>query len=262
MALADGARILQLTYADRRVAKSHVFHDFASLGVEDAQIQMPYSLWVVDARDGAIVIDTGFHVPDSYWVADAEWRTVPSMLREAGIHPLRVAAVVLTHYHFDHAGHVDLFPNAMVFASRREHEHWMPQPAADLRAKFVWPEHMESIARAETEGRLALLDGSSEISPGVTVIPAPGHTPGQVAVTVATPNGGRILASDAVHFSEQIDLGWQFFARSDAEQSDRSIAALRSLSERSGWPIIPGHDARVRERYPALAGRDFATVLA
>jgi glyoxylase-like metal-dependent hydrolase (beta-lactamase superfamily II) len=264
MALPAGASIIQVTYADRTVRRSHVFHDFAALGIPDGDIQMPYSLWAIDTPDGVLIVDTGFHVPDAYWAGDSIWRGVPEALDAVGIDPDAVIGVVLTHLHFDHAGHVGLFPNARIFVAGRELRHWRSRSAEEQRAGFIDPAHLIAIERAERDGRLVVVEGRFAASPCAIMIPAPGHTPGQMAVLASGPTGARLLASDAVHLFEQIEHGWRFFAYTDAAASDRSIGLLRRISTATGAPIIPGHDRRVRDWYPALPGpaEAFATILA
>ncbi len=224
---------------------------------------MHYSFWVAYHPQGIFLIDTGFYVPDMYWAADSVWRTVEDVLAVLRIDPLDVVGVILTHYHFDHAGHVDLFPNATVYADRHEHERWIDAPQEELRKGFIDPRHLEAIRIIQAEGRLVLVEGRTEIVPGITTIPAPGHTPGQVAVLVQTASGPRLLASDAAHLYEQLELGWRFFAHTDTEQSDRTIAFLKQLAADEGAPLIPGHDSRVSQRFPALEGpaSSFVTVL-
>lgn len=258
-----GYRVLQVTYAVRRVRTTHVWADFASLGIPDEEIRMPYSLWVVLTDEGPVVVDTGFSVPDAYWVGDAQWRPVPDALAAVGIRPAEVARVILTHLHFDHAGHIDLFPRARIAVSRTEFEHATTRTPDELRAGFIDPRHLAAVRAVEADGRLDLLDGEADAGAAITVIPAPGHTPGQVGVLVRSAAGAVLLASDAAHFFEQVDRGWRFFAHSDAQQSDRSIRMLAARARAAGAPFIPGHDIRVAERYPALSGpaAEFATVL-
>jgi len=251
---ARGVRLWQGVYADRSETKSHAFHDFASLGIADERFSMHYSFWAAFHEQGVFLVDTGFFVPDMYWAPQPQWRPVPAVLAAMGIDPEQVAGVILTHYHFDHAGHVELFPRATLFAQRREHEHWASAVEQELRSGFVEPRHLAAIQAADAEGRLVLVDGTAEVVPGITMVLAPGHTPGQSAVLVRTASGPRLLASDAIHLYEQLDLGWRFFAHTDAEQSDRTIASLRELSEREGAPLVPGHDSRVMQRLPARTG--------
>jgi glyoxylase-like metal-dependent hydrolase (beta-lactamase superfamily II) len=255
--------VLQVTYAVRRVRTSHVWADFAELGIADEVLSMPYSFWVVRTDDGPVLIDTGFAVPEAYWVDDADWRAVPDALAAVGIRPEEVSRVILTHLHFDHAGSVDLFPSARIAVSRPEYEYWGSRSPEELQAGFIDPRHLAAVRAAEAEGRLDVWDGVAEPAPGITMIPAPGHTPGQVAVLVTTAAGAVLIASDAAHFFEQVERGWRFFAHSDAEESDRSIRMLQQRALDAGAPFIPGHDIRVSERYPPLAGpaAEFATVL-
>src|SRR3546814_17653161 len=117
MVSSDGYSVLQVTYAVRRVRTSHVWADFAGLGIPDEEIRMPYSFWIVRTDEGAVLVDTGFSVPDAYWVDDAQWRPVPDALAAVGLRPDALSPVILTHLHFDHAGHVDLFPRARIAAS-------------------------------------------------------------------------------------------------------------------------------------------------
>lgn len=256
-------RVLQVTYAVRRVRTSHVWADFASLGIPDEEIRMPYSFWAVRTDEGWMLVDTGFSVPDAYWVDDAQWRSVPDALAAVGIRPDEVTRVILTHLHFDHAGSVDLFPRARIAVSRTEFEHASTRTPDQLRADFIDPRHLAAVRAAEADGRLELLDGAAEPVAGITVLAAPGHTPGQVAVLVQSATGSVLLASDAAHFSEQVDRGWRFFAHSDAEQLDESVRMLAARAREADAPLIPGHDIRVAERHPALPGpaADFASIL-
>jgi len=251
-ARAARRRLLQVTYAVRRVALSHAFADFAALGVPDERVEMDYSYWVVESPDGPVVIDSGFPVPEAYWAGDAEWRDVPATLSAIGVRPEDVAMLILTHYHFDHAGHVGLFPRATVVSSEREHAAWAGASAEELSGSFVEPAHLAAIERARAEGRLRLVpDEPTEVAAGVVTHPAPGHTPGQLAVLVRTASGPRLLASDALHFAAQLERGWRFFAQRDADAAARSLRALERLRDRTGAILVPGHEPRVRRQFPA-----------
>jgi glyoxylase-like metal-dependent hydrolase (beta-lactamase superfamily II) len=213
---------------------------------------MHYSYWVIRSAEGPVVIDTGFAVDEAYWAGDAVHRPVPETLDAIGLDPRDVRHLVLTHYHFDHAGHVDLFPNAIVHSSAAEHAAWSRASTDELAEGFVDPRHVAQIARVEREGRLRLLpDAPTPIAGGACTVPAPGHTPGQLAVVVQTPSGTRILAADAVHFAEQLEERWDFFAHGDPAEARRSVRMLTGLRDRTGGLLIPGHEPAVREEFPA-----------
>ena len=41
-------------------------------------------------------------------------------LKELGIKPLEIDMVLLTHYHFDHVGNINLFENAKIYGSKKD----------------------------------------------------------------------------------------------------------------------------------------------
>ena len=95
-------------------------------GEPDAIMPIDYFVWAIrgpldDPAPGVIVIDTGMS-------RDAVSRrpgriiltTVERALANAGIEAAQVEDVVVTHMHYDHAGGLDLFPNAALHLQDRE----------------------------------------------------------------------------------------------------------------------------------------------
>lgn len=151
------------------------------------------------------VIDTGSgtHMGDT-----VGWQQ--RNLRAAGIDPASVDTVLLTHMHPDHsAGLADratgerLFPNAELAMHEREAPHWLDD-AAMARAterervtNFQWArEQMKPYA-----DRMRLFAGG-EVFPGITALPAPGHTPGHTMYLVAQGGKSVLIWGDIVHVPE------------------------------------------------------------
>lgn len=260
----DGWEVLQVKYAERMTRKSAMFDRYDEHGEPDSDLLMDYSYWILRRPGTTMLIDTGYDLALRPGFDEIETTPVRSGLAELGIDPGDVDGVVLTHYHFDHIGNVGLFPRATVSASRVEHEHWFGIPERiGIDAEIVLDRDLAAIRTAEAEGRLVLLDGITEVVPGVTVHPIPGHTRGQLVVEVESLSGPLLLASDAAHFAEQVERSWNFFVYADVDEMQRSFAAIREIVAASGATVIPGHDARVRDAFPAYpgsAGR-FVTVL-
>lgn len=104
------------------------------------------------------------------------------------------------------------------------------------------------------EGRATLVDGATQIAPGIEVIPVGGHTPGQVVVQVATESGQAVLASDAVHFYEEVELDRPFTYLTDLTGTYRAYDLLREMTQAPGSALVAGHDADVMTRFPLLPG--------
>jgi glyoxylase-like metal-dependent hydrolase (beta-lactamase superfamily II) len=189
----------------------------------------------------------------------------PEALEILGIDPADVSMVITSHYHYDHIGYLGLFPNAQVVSARRERDYWFGKEAAgELEGEFSTVEDLAPVHRAEEEGRLLLVDGETEVYPGIHVYPIGGHCPGELLTRVETDNGGLILTVDAAHFYEQIENEWPFFAFTDLDEMKAGLSFINRLAAETGATVVPGHDGRTRERYPAAPGEAgrVATVLA
>lgn len=250
-----GWEVLQAKYAERMTRKSRVFHEYEQHGLPDAEVLMDYNFWIARRGDEIVLIDTGYDPAEGEWLGEASTTPVPEALAVLGIDPADVGAVVLSHYHFDHVGSLGLFPNAVVYAGAAEHEYWFRVlRERGLEGEFVNPDHLAVIEQVEREGRLRLVDAPTEVADGITVHVVSGHCPGQLLAVVDGQERRLVLASDVAHYYEQVEHGWIFFVFSDIEEMRESFATLRRLAEREGAVVVPGHDPRVRERYPALAG--------
>ena len=111
--------VLALRYArhERRAQENFL------LPVPDPHDAMPmdYFVWVLRAPDGrTIVVDCGFDEATATRRGRTILRPVQDCLRAVGADPAEVADVVVTHLHYDHAGNLDLFPNAVFHLQERE----------------------------------------------------------------------------------------------------------------------------------------------
>jgi glyoxylase-like metal-dependent hydrolase (beta-lactamase superfamily II) len=170
----------------------------------------PYICLVVRTSEHLILVDTG-----AGNLAPTTGQLIKN-LRAVNISPEDIDIVINTHGHPDHlGGNVDaagapVFPKASYIITKEEWGFW-----ASDRAERELAEHSKEIllntARRNLlpiKDRLRLIEPETEIVSGIKALPAPGHTPGQMALSITSSNERLLCLSDVVlhpvHL-EQID---------------------------------------------------------
>lgn len=228
-------------------------------------IPMAYSLIVsgpaVPERR-VILVDCGFKSGNSMTGSRFQNVEMPeAVLAKTGFRPEDVDTLVLTHLHFDHAGNFDAFPNARIFVQRVEYEKWRAVIAAmpDLSAgKQHWAlssmdvEALERFGKAVDAGKVTLLEGDAEVSPGVTCrLAADTHTFGSQWVEVETHSGPYVIAGDCVYWYGNIERMWPpGYLQGNPWNLMSTYERLRGLvGEERLERIIPGHDMQIFSRH-------------
>ncbi|MFI6348154.1 N-acyl homoserine lactonase family protein [Streptomyces sp. NPDC050560] len=244
--------VLAVRYGTWHTDKRKAYHSFEVYGEENEPLRIDYFFWVLRNALRTVVVDTGFR-PE---VAERRGRElltpVPEALRRAGVDPDAVGHVVLTHFHYDHIGNVDLFPRAQLVAGGREYRFWTGETARQpLFSTAVEAAEVDAVRRAEAEHRLTLVPERDPGIPGVVFHEVPGHTPGQLVVEVGTAGRPVLLASDASHLYEEFEKERPFHIASSLPDMYEGLRWLRGRGRDA--VVVPGHDARVLERFPVDA---------
>ena len=207
---------------------------------------------VPSGRGGAsILIDLGFDDPSdqSQWKEPRHHRTpgIQAGLASIGVQPEDVTHVLITHAHGDHfaGGAVDgrpRFPKAKVLLGRAD---WEGNPQRSAGDANMLGRHLGAIERAEPgsmaarelgglreAGLLTPADGEQEVAPGVTMIHAPGESPGHSIVRVRSGGQTFYFLGDLFHHPcEVANLDWV--------SGGRDAAAMRASRERLLAEAIP-----------------------
>jgi len=199
----------------------------------------PYTCLLIESGRHAVLVDAGAGGGSSSGAIRAR-------LEMCGLRPRDVDTVVLTHCHPDHVGGAvkacgrPAFPEARYVLAEAEAEFWNA-PRRKLDGMQVPDEVKQTIDRTARECLAALrfqlepIDRECEIARGVRAIPAPGHTPGHLALLIES-EGQRLLniGDAAVHplHLEQPDWHNGFDLAPEAALRTRRELMQRAVSER------------------------------
>ncbi|MGX7729346.1 N-acyl homoserine lactonase family protein [Rhodococcus sp. 2H158] len=246
--------VFALRYATLSWTHSKAYHCYGVYGEEDSSCDLDYYFWLVRNGNRTVLVDCGFD-DERGGARNRLQQTSPlELLSRMGTRAEDVDHVVLSHMHYDHIGNIDLFPNATFSIARAELEYWTG-PYSD-RPTIAWPVESEEVRMVQQlagEERLELVENSHELFPGLVLTKVPGHTPGQLVAEVNTDGGRLVLASDAVHFYDEMNLDRPFSTFHDLAAMYRSYEMFRDLDARPDTLVVPGHDPDVTRKFEVAA---------
>ncbi len=132
-------------------------------------------------------------------------------LRDEGVRPEDINTVVCSHGHSDHAGNLNLFPDALIISG------------FDISRGDLYTIHGFGAGKPYV------------LADGLEVFPTPGHTGEDVSLMVSTPNGKVAIVGDLFE-DEHDEDAWRAMSR-----NPRLHEASRSKILSSADYIIPGH---------------------
>lgn len=189
------------------------------LKVPDARNRIPMATncLLVRTPDANILIEAGIGPKLSdkerdIYAYDRE-PGIPDALAGAGLKPADIDLVVLSHLHFDHVGALvapgrdgeltPLFPRARHVVQARELDAWRrPDPRSKPSYK------PENLAVLEQEGRLLIVDGDTDVAPGIQVRVTGGHTAGHQAVYVRDQEETVVFTGDFLFLQAFLKINW------------------------------------------------------
>lgn len=162
-------------------------------------------------RDGVFLFDNGVGFGnaeiDSTFSPKAE--PIEAALAEHDISLADVTGAANCHLHFDHSGQNALLRDIPIFVQRRE---W---------AMVHEPDYTVA-AWIDAPGlTYEVVEGETEVAPGLRLIPTPGHSPGHQSLVITTHAGTAILAGQAIQSRAEWEGG------TDATVSGAPTAPLR-----------------------------------
>ena len=177
-------------------------------------------------------------------------------LAKVGVSPEQVDTVILTHGHLDHIGGTmaddgkPAFPNAKYVVARAEWDFWSSahpnlEPLAVDAQEWIDIAHKKLLVLRD---RVELVDHDGEIRPGISVIIAPGHTPGHMLVQVASKGERLLYVADLVLSPVALEHpGWHSKYELDPVAADAQFRRIAAMAAKDNLLVHAMHFA-----YPGL----------
>jgi len=194
-------------------------------------IDFPANVGIIKGKDGKITLyDSGWkqlaYIFD--WNTSCCWWDLSNQMKNIGLDPGAVTRIVIGHGHWDHAGQLDSFPNAVLYVQKEELKQidffldyptefngghiravntldpntgaQVGPPAQACARTPVCGYPPQTVAEIEGKvlaGKAKIVDGRFEVAPGLVIHPAfRGHTYGSQLLQVHTGRGELVFGSD------------------------------------------------------------------
>lgn len=149
---------------------------------------------------------------------------LPDQLKAMGLSPSDIDLVAFSHMHWDHVGAANLFADSTLLIQRPEYQ-----------AAFISkdnPIFQPDLYMGLENSDRKLLDGDYDVfgDGSVTIVSAPGHTPGHQVLLLQLDNTGPVLLSgDLYHFEVSRELRAAPEFNTDIQQTYESMDKVEAL---------------------------------
>jgi len=237
------------------------------------RVMLNMGSFVLRSDGQTILVDTGLG-PDPLGL-DADCGHLLGELELGAVTPDEVDTVLMTHVHPDHIGWnltygatapSPTFPRARYLVPRADWEANVHEteglnagPMDRTRAERQSGSFSRQVAPLEAAGKLDLYEGEHAVTSAITTLPTPGHTPGHMAVLIASQGERALVAGDLVHMPLEVhETSWTTRADMDPARAVASRRQTLDRIERDQSVLMAGHfPAPGFGRLERLAGRRY-----
>jgi len=247
-------------YAVRFARSAYHFStaDWADGGPKTDSVKIDFMFWLIKGNNGKnIMVDAGFlnDLEDAKDFKIVNYNRPDSALLKTGLKAADITDIILSHPHWDHIDGVSLFPDAHVWIQKEDFNYFVSaawQKGAS-NGGFV-KRDVRMMVDLNLAGMVTLVDGDDkEIIPGIKVFTGSRHTFNSQYVLVQTGANKVIIASDNIWIYYNLE---QLAPASTGGTLDpagyvKAMQRMKTMVSDVKY-IIPGHDAQVFSRFPAV----------
>ena len=173
-------------------------------------VTVPFNPQLINTGGKLVLIDTGNGVANFEPTKGAVGRTLQN-LAAAGVDAKSIDVVLLSHLHPDHTNGIRAldgsmaFPNAEIMVPAVDWAFWTSdENTAKAQSNAMMKNYFANVKKTfdGIEAKVTKYDWGKEVTPGITSIEAPGHTPGHTAFVVASGDSKILIQSDVTNIPE------------------------------------------------------------
>jgi len=167
---------------------------------------------LIKTAEHMVLIDTGWGVGVG---SEPNAGKLAQNLRAEGVQCAEIDTIILSHAHVDHIGGITdaegnvVFPNARYFMNKKEWEYWASDPdltQLELPEESIRTGLMAAVRKnlMPIKDQIKLINGDTEIIPGIKLIWAPGHTPGHIVPLISSGTEQLLCTGDLIHHPSEL----------------------------------------------------------
>ncbi len=213
-------------------------------GRSDDKVQIPFTVTFVKTPSRTIMFDAG----TGGQLAPTAGQLSANM-KAAGISPAEIDTIIITHFHPDHIfglmekdRNAQVYPNTEIIVPDPEFAFWTDKTLTATLGKYRQGLAKRVRATLPSWSNVSRFSGEKEVAPGITAIPAHGHTAGHTVFSVASGDDQLLVMADTSNIPALFvrNPGWHavFDADPDAAEASRRRVFDRAISDKA---VVTGY---------------------